>query len=475
MPDDLTKQAIREKAEELEIDPDEDEEYMYIAREFLDSTLPKPWKEQVYEDPEDGDMYPYYVDEKGNSSWDHPLLEDFKKKFQDEKARRERNKKEKKFSRPSSRGGGDDRRERERNDETRDDVRDDRMDDKKERVSSFLQPVALQPSSNLTPRCSLFQPPKEEDKVDELDMEELDVEDEDNLGEVSLEESAVLSPPKSSNLEDSDSWSDVKSPVQSPSETKGVKKMKGQYLDDYMEDQDIGGRNDVKSSSRQIDSRASSRNLDSRGSTGYDTFTDSVVDEKHERRLERKREQSGRRSDNNRSRRYADEDSDESPPSKASYRSRNDKSSKSSLQTLVEEPPAPSIADPSVKYSSLRPEDSVITEMRRKNVDLEKEVEELQDIVEDWRIQKKKSEVLEKATTEELDRVKKVLRSMTKERDELSHSNALLTLKLNKNVANGVVDEEGEATPVTKFEKVRVSEERRTGGAKRRLCTTTVQ
>jgi hypothetical protein len=106
-----------------------------------------------------------------------------------------------------------------------------------------------------------------------------------------------------------------------------------------------------------------------------------------------------------------------------------------------------------VKYHSLRPEDSSVTDMRRKNLDLEKEVEELKDIVEDWRSQKKKSEVLEQATTEELERVRKVLRLVTKERDELSHSNALLTLKLNKNVANGVIDDEGEAAPVTKFEK----------------------
>ena len=289
-------------------------------------------------------------------------------------------------------------------------------------------------------------------------MEELDVEEHDDLGEVSLEEPVILSPTKPSNLDDSDSWSDVKSPVRSPpdSRDRGDRKMKGQYLDDYMEEQDIGGRNDVKSSARQLDSRASStRNLDSRGSTGYDTFTDSVVDEKHERRLERKREQGGRRSDAGRgsSRRYGDDDSDESPPSKQSYRSRHDRSSRSgSLQTLHEEP-APAVVDPSAKYRSLRPEDPSVADMRRKNLDLEKEVEELKDIVEDWRSQKKKSEVLEQATTEELERVKKVLRSVTKERDELSHSSALLTLKLNKNVANGVIDDEGEAAPVTKFEK----------------------
>ena len=29
----------------------------------------------------------------------------------------------------------------------------------------------------------------------------------------------------------------------------------------------------------------------------------------------------------------------------------------------------------------------------------------------------------------------------------------MLTLKLNKNVANGVIDEDGEAAPVNKFEK----------------------
>ena len=45
------------------------------------------------------------------------------------------------------------------------------------------------------------------------------------------------------------------------------------------------------------------------------------------------------------------------------------------------------------------------------------------------------------------------MKDLSKERNELAHENALLELKLNKNISNGVIDEEGEAAPPTKFER----------------------
>ena len=98
---DLENEAIREKADELDMDFDEDADYLFIAREFLNAPLPKDWREDTYEDPEDGVMYPYYVDSAGESHWDHPLLKEYKKKFQDEKERREKQRKERKERSPS--------------------------------------------------------------------------------------------------------------------------------------------------------------------------------------------------------------------------------------------------------------------------------------------------------------------------------------------------------------------------------------
>jgi hypothetical protein len=377
---DLENEAIREKADELDMDLEEDADYLYIAREFLNAPLPKDWREDTYEDPEDGLMYPYYVDPAGESHWDHPLLKEYKKKFQDEKARREKQKKERKGRSPSparksrsmspanksrspsparspspsrksrspSPVGGrsdrddledsrddsrnyshderrgdrrDDKRRRGRRDDRRDNDDDDRSKVEKDRVCFFSPSYPLVHShltnkrspfpslcrrrirlKSWTWRSSMLRSTTTLEKVRVMASDQR--KDSFSLMQpslfaallvaVSLEEPVILSPTKPSNLDDSDSWSDVKSPVRSPpdSRDRGNKKMKGQYLDDYMEEQDIGGRNSVKASARQLDSRASStRNLDSRDSTGYDTFTDSVVDEKHERRLERKREQ----------------------------------------------------------------------------------------------------------------------------------------------------------------------------------------
>ena len=60
-------------------------------------------------------------------------------------------------------------------------------------------------------------------------------------------------------------------------DSRGYGREKGGFRD---EDKVFGG---IDPKQRQLDSRTSSR-LDSRGSTGYDTFTDSVVDERHEKR-----------------------------------------------------------------------------------------------------------------------------------------------------------------------------------------------
>ena len=149
---DLENEAIREKADELDMDLEKDADYLYIAREFLNASLPKNWREDTYEDPEDGVVYPYYVDPTGESHWDHPLLDEYKKKFQDEKARQGKKKKEKKSSTnpkkmKEARGERDDCDDRDDLDDSRDN-KDDCSDVKKERV-------------------------QKEDKIEELDMEEV--------------------------------------------------------------------------------------------------------------------------------------------------------------------------------------------------------------------------------------------------------------------------------------------------------------
>ena len=107
------------------------------------------------------------------------------------------------------------------------------------------------------------------------------------------------------------------------------------------------------------------------------------------------------------------------------------------------------------KFDKLRPEDSTVTEMRRKLVESEVSISELQDIIEDWRVKEKRSTALEEERVEVIAKLKKQVKDLGKERNGLAHENALLELKLNKNISNGIIDEEGEAAPPTKFERER--------------------
>ena len=54
---------------------------LYIAREGLKAPLPPPWKACQ---TKDGDIY-YFNFESGESTWDHPLDELYKKKYSDAK------------------------------------------------------------------------------------------------------------------------------------------------------------------------------------------------------------------------------------------------------------------------------------------------------------------------------------------------------------------------------------------------------
>ncbi len=64
------------------MDPEEDKDFLYIAREGLKAPLPEPWKPCK---TREGELY-YFNFDSGESQWDHPLDEVYKKKFQDTKA-----------------------------------------------------------------------------------------------------------------------------------------------------------------------------------------------------------------------------------------------------------------------------------------------------------------------------------------------------------------------------------------------------
>ena len=63
------------------MDLDKDREYFFIAKEGLKAPLPEPWKPcQTRE----GEIY-YFNFENGQSTWDHPCDEYYKKVFEKEK------------------------------------------------------------------------------------------------------------------------------------------------------------------------------------------------------------------------------------------------------------------------------------------------------------------------------------------------------------------------------------------------------
>jgi len=64
------------------MNPEEDKEFLYIAKEGLKAPLPQPWRACR---TQEGEIY-YFNFQTGVSQWEHPLDEFYKKKFQDTKA-----------------------------------------------------------------------------------------------------------------------------------------------------------------------------------------------------------------------------------------------------------------------------------------------------------------------------------------------------------------------------------------------------
>ena len=83
MSSDLALEAVIESAVELGMDEELDKDLFYIAEEYLNCALPSPWQMLEHEDEEDGEVYPYYVNEDtGESIWEHPLMNEYKAKFE---------------------------------------------------------------------------------------------------------------------------------------------------------------------------------------------------------------------------------------------------------------------------------------------------------------------------------------------------------------------------------------------------------
>lgn len=80
-----TQQEILEYGEWLGMDVDQDKELLWIAREGLKAPLPKSWKPCQ---SSDGDIF-YFNFETGDSVWDHPCDDHFRRLYRRAKARRD--------------------------------------------------------------------------------------------------------------------------------------------------------------------------------------------------------------------------------------------------------------------------------------------------------------------------------------------------------------------------------------------------
>lgn len=79
-----TEEEIQEYAQALGFVLPDDNDLLYIAREGLKAPLPPDWR---VASTADGDIY-YYHKDKREPTWDHPMDEFYKQKFEEEKARR---------------------------------------------------------------------------------------------------------------------------------------------------------------------------------------------------------------------------------------------------------------------------------------------------------------------------------------------------------------------------------------------------
>eukprot|EP00931_Biecheleriopsis_adriatica_P103012 TRINITY_DN77900_c0_g1_i1.p1 TRINITY_DN77900_c0_g1~~TRINITY_DN77900_c0_g1_i1.p1 ORF type:complete len:1136 (+),score=334.40 TRINITY_DN77900_c0_g1_i1:52-3408(+) len=79
-----TDKEIRDYAEWLGMDPDEDKSFLWISRQGLKTPLPKPWQPC---ESANGDIF-YFNPDTGESKWDHPCDDDLRDMFAKEKAKR---------------------------------------------------------------------------------------------------------------------------------------------------------------------------------------------------------------------------------------------------------------------------------------------------------------------------------------------------------------------------------------------------
>ena len=105
------------------------------------------------------------------------------------------------------------------------------------------------------------------------------------------------------------------------------------------------------------------------------------------------------------------------------------------------------------RFDSLRPESVQVEEMRRRLVDAESATGELQDIIAEWKAKEKRLLALDEARSEEVKRLNKELIAANKAVSEFSHQNAMYELKLNKQVASGFVDMQGNPPPLATHER----------------------
>ena len=77
-----THEEVVEYARWLGMDPDEDAKFLYIAKEGLKAPLPEPWKPCK---TKEGEIY-YFNFENGDSVWEHPCDEYYKKMFEEAKS-----------------------------------------------------------------------------------------------------------------------------------------------------------------------------------------------------------------------------------------------------------------------------------------------------------------------------------------------------------------------------------------------------
>ena len=93
-----TEEEILEYASWLGMDPEIDQEYLYIAKEGLKAPLPEPWKPCK---TKEGEIY-YFNFENGESVWEHPCDEYYKGMFEEKKANAYRNRSAKKSGKKAS-------------------------------------------------------------------------------------------------------------------------------------------------------------------------------------------------------------------------------------------------------------------------------------------------------------------------------------------------------------------------------------